>query len=298
MNETKEDAFGRKVIIAVNRGKRPNDFKRKGARPGKDLEYDAKCFFCPGNEHMTPPEIARREEEGKWIFRCFPNKFYAVSREFENAYGTHEVIVETEKHNLTLSQLSRERILKVLEMYKERVKELYKDGRIRYALVFKNEGGEAGASLTHSHTQIMCMDYVPKKIAEETEGECVFCRKIKEKKNLVYENASFVALCPEAPIFPFETWIIDRKHEDFLECDLKELADGLKNVLAKLDTLLDFPPYNFYFHIAPKNGKMHFHIELITRLSNWAGFEFGSGVIINVMPPEQAAEALRNQKIA
>ncbi|MEW6328923.1 MAG: galactose-1-phosphate uridylyltransferase [Candidatus Micrarchaeota archaeon] len=317
-NELRKDPlFERYAIIAEARGKRPTDFALK--RAPCESKPEGICYFCPGNEHLTPPEISRITEKGKkgWIVRCFPNKFPAVSRDSPRAYGYHEIIVETNKHGATLSELSTPHIKKVLDMYASRVLALHKDKKIKYVLIFKNEGEEGGASLSHTHTQLIALAQIPPVIEDEIRAQkkfkrshkkCALCELAKKEKNserAVYENDEFVCFAPYASRFSFETWVLPKKHIPSLaqltEKQKLALADALKNSLGKLDKLLNRPPYNYLVHIAPARGReymdFHFHIEICPRLARWAGFEFGSGIMINSMPPETAAKALRGTRV-
>lgn len=306
MNELRKDLLlDRFVIIAKNRGKRPSDFAQKEKKEEKRL-----CCFCPGNEHLTPPEISRKESGGRWVVRCFPNKFPAVSLNFRKAYGTHEVIVETEEHGKSLSELPLERVMDVIDMYEERIRKLRENGKIRYVLIFKNEGEEAGASLTHSHTQLISLSRIPKLIREELNAQkryfkknkkCFFCNISEiERERIIFKNEHIICFAPYASRFPFEVWLTPVRHVGCLsELRTEEkgsLALMLKNLLMKLDKLLNKPPYNYFLHISPsiQTKYFHFHIELCPRISKWAGFEFGTDIIINTLPPEDAAQFLKD----
>ena len=315
-NELRKDPlFERWALIAEARGKRPTDFAVKHAGEKKQ---EGICYFCPGNEHLTPPEISRISEKGKWVIRCFPNKFPAVSRDSPNAYGYHEVIAETDKHGASFSELSAGHIKKVLDMYASRLSALRRDREIKYVMIFKNEGEEGGASLSHSHTQVIALARVPPVIEDEIRAQkdykrahrkCALCELAKNEKTgprFIYENDEFVCFAPFASRFSFETWILPKKH---LSCITQlsdkqklALAHALKSSLGKLDKLLNKPPYNYLVHIAPEArgreyGNFHFHIEICPRFGKWAGFEFGSGIVINSMPPETAARALRETRV-
>ncbi|HDI73101.1 MAG TPA: galactose-1-phosphate uridylyltransferase [Candidatus Altiarchaeales archaeon] len=316
MNELRKDyILDRWVIIAKERGKRPHEFlKEREKREKRGL-----CFFCPGNEHTTPPEISRIEEDGKWLIRCFPNKFPATATEvktFEenllvrmSAYGRHEVIVETPEHDTCLGDLNVEHIAKIIDMYSERLIENKKDPRIGYVLIFKNKGKEAGTSLEHSHTQLIALRTVPTAVREEVDaskkyikenGNCPFCDIWKmemKSERRIFENKYMVAFAPFAPRFSFEAWIMPKRHVTSLEfLNEKErfsFAEILKKLISKLNSSMNYPPYNFYLHVSPKKEDLHFHLELCPRMSKWAGFELGSGLVINTMPPELAAKHYR-----
>lgn len=316
MNELRKDyLLDRWVIIAKERGKRPDEFVQ---REREEVEKGL-CFFCPGNEHTTPPEISRIEENGRWLVRCFPNKFPATTNEIKkfdenllvrmSAYGRHEIIVETPDHDMCFGDIKVEHIAKVVDMYSERLIENKKDPKIKYVLIFKNKGGLAGTSLRHSHTQLISLAMVPTIVKEEVDaskkyikekGNCPFCdiwkKEIKSERR-IFEDKYFVAFAPFAPRFSFEAWMVPRRHVTSLEFlnegEKFSFAGILKKLISRLNSGLNYPPYNFYLHVSPEKEDLHFHLELCPRLSKWAGFELGSGLIINTMPPELAAEYYR-----
>jgi len=315
-NELRRDYFlDRFVIIAVGRAKRPNDYVHIGS---VEADTGRGCFFCPGSENQTPPEISRLEEDGKWIMRVFPNKFPAVSPEdgpdtgiMMPAYGRHEVVVESPEHGKTVADLSIERIVSLLKVYSGRVEAMLADPKIEYVMVFKNHGRAAGASLAHTHTQIISLPVVPNLVREEVEaagryhqerGTCPLCDAWVKEMNgprRVWEDDYAAVFTPYASRNPFESWIMPKRHIKALnELDAderKSLASGLKLVLSKLKAGLNDPPYNMYLHVSPGEDDLHMHFEVLPRLSTWAGFELGSGIIINTMAPETAAEFLREK---
>ncbi|MBU4437516.1 MAG: DUF4931 domain-containing protein [Candidatus Altiarchaeota archaeon] len=293
MNELRKDyLLDRWVIIAKGRGKRPQHFVQKPHKVEEKL-----CFFCPGNESSTPPEIARVDEKGKWIIRTFPNKFPATD--------WHEVIVETPNHGKHLGDLSVGHIAKVLGMYSERQRAIEKNSKVEYVSIFKNSGEMGGASLPHSHTQLIGLRMVPPLIKKETgasKGDCPFCRTWKDEvksDRLVYEDEYTAAFAPFASRFPFEAWVMPKRHVGALdEMDKKEtdsFAGALKKILSALNSSLNYPPYNFVIHHAPEGKDLHLHLELLPRLSRFAGFEFDTEIVINTMPPEVAAEHYRGE---
>ncbi|MFH1510900.1 MAG: galactose-1-phosphate uridylyltransferase [Candidatus Woesearchaeota archaeon] len=306
MELRKDYLLNRWVIISEKRGTRPKQFEKVMQKK------DGFCFFCPGNEKTTPPEIGRISEDGKWIIRWFPNKFPAVSAEGKfsvhngflthaNAFGYHEVITETPDHTKQLSDLSPSHIAKVFKVYAQRINELSKKKNVSYVVIFKNHGGSAGTSLVHSHTQLATLPFVPAAVAEEVKASspgCKYCKIIameKRSKRLVLENSTMLAIAPYASRFNYEAWIFPKKHAksitEFSEKEYSDCADILKKLLVKLASLN--ADYNFIMHYAPKGKNLHFHIELLPRLSNWAGFEYCSGIIINSVSPESAAEFYR-----
>lgn len=311
----REYVFNQWVIVAKERGKRPHEFK-KGQAVKKPVNG---CVFCPGNEDMTPPEISRIEENGKWLIRTIYNKFAAttnVNRRFHenfltkySAYGKHEVIIETPEHNRALGDLSVEHIAKLVDVYAERIKENEKDPRIKYVLVFKNHGSEAGTSLAHSHSQVIALSRVPTTVQDELaaagrykreKGRCVFCdiwRQEMRSSRRIYADKNIAAFAPFASRFSFEAWIVPKRHVrslvDMTALERFSLAGALKKIIDGLNRSLNYPPYNFYLHVAPKGHDAHFHLELCPRVSKWAGFELGTGYVINTMPAETAAQHYR-----
>ncbi|HKZ71997.1 MAG TPA: galactose-1-phosphate uridylyltransferase [Nitrospirota bacterium] len=333
MSELRKDPVtGRWVIISSERGRRPSDFQE--APPKRKGGF---CPFCAGNERFTPPEILAYREPGTlpnsagWSLRVVPNKFPALKIEgnldktgiglFDkmNGIGAHEVIIENPSHEMTMSKLPERKIEDILWAYRDRVIDLKKDPRFQSILIFKNEGEAAGASLEHSHSQLIALPIIPRQVSEEIEGarlyynykeRCIYCDIIRqemyaEERN-VAENEHFLAITPFAARFPFETWIIPKTHnacfDESQPWEYSSLARILKNVLQRLDKVLNIPPYNYIIHTCPLRSQMkefyHWHLELIPKLIRIAGFEWGSGFYINPTSPEEAAKFLREAKVA
>lgn len=323
----KDPIIGRWVIIATERGKRPHDFVVE-----EEVVKGGFCPFCPGNEHTTPPEIFAFRDPGTqpntpgWQLRVVNNKFPALILQGEpdrqgegmfdkmNGIGTHEVIIESPDHRLNLATLPVEHFILVLKAYRERIHSLGEDPRMRYVLVFKNQGRAAGASLEHSHSQLISLPIVPELVMEELNGSkfyynwkerCVFCDMIRQELQqgirVVEENEEFVALCPFAPRSPFEVWILPKTHHssyvELQEDSLARLAAIFSTTLKRLNTALRGAPYNFILHTAPVREPAipyyHWHFEIMPKLTLMAGFEWGSGFFINPTPPEDAATYLR-----
>ncbi len=330
----KDPVVGRWVIISTDRAKRPHDFVREAVRIKGGF-----CPFCYGNENKTPSEIlAYRpnnsggplKDAAGWTVRVVPNKFPALGIEgnlnkqaegmFDkmNGVGAHEVIIETPDHNTTLAMLPAKRIEDVLWAFRDRILDLKKDRRFKYILLFKNHGEAAGASLEHSHSQLIALPILPIYVVEELQGakqyyiykeRCVFCDGIRQDLEsgirVVAENEDFVTLAPYAPRFPFETWILPKRHESAFENSssqmFENLAKALKLLLMKADRVLDNPPYNLVVHSSPvqdpTNEHYHWHIEFMPKLTKTAGFEWGTGFYINPTPPEEAAKFLREASV-
>ena len=323
----KDPVIGRWVIISTERGKRPTDFTT--VHTGKAGGF---CPFCAGNEAKTPPEVFALRKEGTakdspgWWVRVVSNKFPALQIEGElnrqgvgiydkmNGVGAHEVIIETPDHEKSLSGLTESHITDIMLAWKQRILDLKKDTRFKYILIFKNHGEAAGASLEHSHTQLIAMPIVPKRVAEELEGSrryydykerCIFCDIVSQEVNddvrVVCANEDFIAIEPFAARFPFETWLLPKVHEPAYEnmedAEIGLLARLLRETLMRLNTALNSPPYNFILHTLPCQGDnrlwYHWHIEIMPKLTKVAGFEWGSGFYINPTAPEEAARYLR-----
>ncbi len=296
VNEVRKDILGRMVVISATRSSRPHDAPKPRVEKTTPPE---KCYFCPGNEHLTPPEIDRIERGGKWEVRCFPNKFPAFSKESRKAYGTHDVVVETPEHLRTLSELTVENLADYLAMLQRRMEAAYKDPRINYVSVFKNEGQAAGASLEHSHTQIVAMEFAPKAVLRMAKKAEAF-RKMpaRQKKQVIFENGSFAALCPKASRFPNEIWIIPKGKRSSLigmpPAEIAALAEALKRPLSALDSLTGYRAYNIIFHSAPRGeGEFSFHVEILPRVAMWAGFELGTEIVMISSIPNESAKQLR-----
>ncbi|MDD5148482.1 MAG: galactose-1-phosphate uridylyltransferase [Candidatus ainarchaeum sp.] len=319
MAELRKDYLrNRWVIIVPERAKRPIDFK-KSLEP-EDGEPEKKCFFCQGNEHLTPAEIMRIEKNGKWEMRVFPNKYPAVDIKGDSeisqedsffakahAYGHHEVIVETPRHGETMADFSEGKIKKALELYISRIKSLSADPKIKQVAVFKNEGKEAGASLRHTHTQIIAYNRLAETVDneenaaieyEKKHGKCPYCEIIKAEKKgprLIMDTKNAVAFAPYASRFAFEVKIFPKRHVssivDFSGGELKDYAKIMKRIFSRLKTLN--APYNMYLHNATQGKDMHCHVKINPRLLSWGGFEYATGCVINTVPPEEAARFYR-----
>lgn len=326
----KDPVLGRWVIISTERSKRPKDFKFESEKKSISPK---ECPFCPGNEAATPPEIfAYRKNNSApntpgWTLRVIPNKFPAlriegdINRRGEGIYdrmngiGAHEVIIETPDHAKDLADLDQKAFENVIRAYQQRILDLKRDPRFRYVMIFKNFGAAAGASLEHSHSQLIATPIIPKRVMEEMDGgrryyeyreRCIFCdivaQETKNRKRLINENNSFILICPFAPRFPFESWILPRRHisnfEDSSDEELRDLALILKDSLIRLKKALKSAPYNYIIHTTPITLKgiefYHYHLEIIPVVTHIAGFEWGTGFYINPTTPEESASYLQN----
>jgi UDPglucose--hexose-1-phosphate uridylyltransferase len=332
LSELRKDPItGRWVIISTERRKRPNDFRLESV----EITPDPSCPFCEGHESMTPHEIfAVRRHGGHadspgWDLRVIPNQFTVLREEgtldrqgeglFDkmNGIGAHEVIIETPRHEETLATMSDAAVEQVLWASRERVRDLKQDRRFRYIIVFKNHGAAAGSSVDHSHSQLIALPIVPREVRDEVEGarlhyqqkeRCVFCDVLRQDstdgRRLIAETADMIALAPYAPRFPFETWILPRRHqahfEDAPRQEIASLARLLADVLRRMNRTLRNPPYNLLIHSAPLAEPAadfyHWHVEVIPKLTKVAGFEWATGFYVNPVPPEEAAQVLRESR--
>jgi UDPglucose--hexose-1-phosphate uridylyltransferase len=324
----KDPITGRWVIIAAERAMRPSDFIREPAIPAGGRF----CPFCPGNEAKTPPEVLAyrpgggRPNEPGWTLRVVPNKFPALRVEGElnrqgegvydrmNGVGAHEVVIETPDHMLTMGELTEKQVEDVFWAVRDRIVDLRRDKRLRYIIVFKNHGAAAGATLEHTHSQLIALPVVPKRAQEELDGSrryfdyrerCIFCDILRQETDtgsrVILESEHFLAVTPYASRFPFEAWILPKRHVSHFEAseipEIQNLGWLLRAVIRKIDKTLERPAYNLMIHSSPiQEGAMahyHWHIEIIPKLTNAAGFEWGTGFYINPTPPEEAASFLR-----
>ncbi len=347
MPELRRDPIlGRWNIIAAERAARPSDFKHEPT--------EAKGGFCPfdaGHEDKTPPEILAYRASGTypntpgWRVRVVANKYPALRIEGDldkkgvgmydrmQGIGAHEVIIETPEHMVTPTGLSVEHFSEVILAYKDRLNDLKRDQRFKFGIVFKNVGAAAGASLEHTHSQLIVTPIVPNVTIRELHGaleyynyrgRCIFCDIVRQEREhgvrVVVDDPDFLVFEPFASRFPFETWVIPTRHDSQFEQirphEIRRLADVLLNALRRIETALEVPPYNYIVHSGPFRTSdaevfrgmlgpppvmegdglehYHWHIEIIPRLTKVAGFEWGTGLYINPVPPETSAEYLRD----
>ncbi|MBX7103607.1 MAG: DUF4921 family protein [Gemmataceae bacterium] len=285
---------GRAVLVAPERAARAGAF----FPPAEFPDDAADCPFCAGREERTPPSLFELPGNGVWRTRVVPNQFPAV----REPLGIAEVIVERPDHATDVADW-----LAVLLTYQQRLKARREEGRWQYGLVFKNHGLNAGASLSHAHAQFIALPAVPPNVAAELPacvGGCRFCDLIASESmadaRVVRATDRYIAFVAIAGRFPYETWILPRKHERaFEDADLHELADLLGDALARLDAVLGRPAWNLVIHTAPWTGAdFHWHIEILPRVAGIAGFELGAGMNINPVLPEDAARFLQSPPVA
>ena len=315
------------VIIATERSARPHDFVTEPEPPRGGF-----CPFDEGHEDKTPPEIAAwrpthtAPNTPGWKIRVVANKFPALRIEgnlekrgmglydMMNGIGAHEVIIETPEHVSTITTLSPEHIEQVLRLFLDRLNDLKKDKRFEFGIIFKNVGRPAGASLEHTHSQLIATPIVPYTVMAEMDramefyrfrDRCLFCDIVQQEmmtqKRVILDNEDFISFTPFGSRFPFESWILPKRHQSHFEksshAEICRLAVTLRQTLAKIEKALENPPYNYIVHTAPFNSQdldhFHWHVEIMPRVTRVAGFEWGTGFYINPVPPENAAAFLR-----
>jgi len=329
MSEIRRDpVVGRWVIVDTDHPNKPEDFEYEPYIPKGGV-----CPFCYGNEAMTPPEINSFRDPNTnpnspgWSVRVVSNKFPALQIEgdldrrgigmydMSNGIGAHEVLIETPYHNKDIPDLLNQEVEDIISMVCRRAKDLIKDKRFKYIMIFRNYGQAAGASLEHPHTQIIALPMVPKNAMEEIRGShnyfeyrerCIFCdiirQEIQEKERIILENKYFLSFCPFVSRFPFEIWIIPKRHNGYFchmpQEEIPALATILKDTITKIKKVFVNLSYNFIIHSSPINGDgdieyYHWHIEFMPKLMRVAGFEWGTGFYIDPTPPELAVQYLK-----
>jgi len=299
------------------------------------------CPFCPGKEELNPPSITTiNDSQGNWLVRVFPDKIpvFAIEEELGSegdgvydkmhTFGTHEIIVESPKHGVTLSSLDLNEITQVTSVYHSRISDLKNDRRLRYILFFKNQGAAAGSPVDHVHSHLIATPVIPQRIDLELKSarkhynfkeRCLFCDIIRQETEqglrIVERNEEFVALCPFAPRFPYETWILPLKHFSSFQNHLSS-QDSLVSFAALLRTTLQrvevfTPAYHVVLHISPNEKSpflasedwnflshgFHWHMEILPRISNIARFKREEEFFTNPLTPEEAAQQLKAIKV-
>ncbi len=313
------------VVIATGRAKRPEDFAKEKREEVKE-DPSKPCFFCyPEETGQEKDVLVYTKSDGDWSLRVFPNKFPAffrggrVKHIEEGPYfgmdgvGYHELVI-TRDHIKQIALLDKYAVAEIIDAYQDRYIDLMAKKSVNYIEIFHNHGKEAGASISHPHSQLVAIPVISPYIKGELDGselyyrsnkECVYCTmidwEIKNTKRVIFENEDFLVFCPFSSRASFETWVIPKKHKPYFErigSDEKlNIAEALQTAIEKIYKALGDPAYNFYIHTSPCDGKdyphYHWHIEIIPRTSVWAGFELSTGIEISTIEPEIAAEYLR-----
>jgi len=334
MSELRKDPIiGQWVSVRTKDSLMPENY----VKDDHTQRHAATCQFCPDREHLTPPEVDALRHNGSianapgWQVRVVPNKFPALKiegtldelrlglYEQSNGIGAHEVVIENPAHEKNMADYTIDELAAVIEQYQRRIRDLTKDKRFKYIIVFKNYGESAGTSVEHAHSQIIALPMVPKYVLGELEGigkhyhthqRCVFCDIIaqeqEENERIISVNDEFIAFCPYVSRYAFEFWIAPKAHG--LKFTAMERASGralagiLKDALQRLKACLSDPSFNYYLHIAPVNTgglpDYHWHIEVVPKLRRTTGFELGTGFYVVHTSPEKAAGYLRAAPVA
>jgi len=314
------------VILAPERGKRPEEPAAEQIRRKALPPYKKECPFCQGNEDQTEKPVCVRPAEGDWQVRVVPNKYAALKSDLATTrthvgsflaakgFGIAEVVIEHPRHDSTISQMELHEVSNVLKAYRDRHTVIRENEKINLVTIFRNHGKRAGTSLDHPHSQIIATPIVPPHVRYPIEqaishydkhGTCVYCdmvaEEIRQKERVVIESDNFVAFCPFAARSPFECRIYPKRHmAGYVSIDdeeVEELAWMLREMLGKLCYGLGDPDYNYVIRSSPIGDEdtryLHWYIVIIPKISIPAGFEIGSGIYINTVAPEESAGILR-----
>ena len=316
---------GRWVTVAAERAQRPSDFAPRTAQV--EADPGRPCPFCPGHEEATPPALESYGRDGRWVVRVVPNLYPAFfgddSMAVRNlgpvhvqaaASGIHEVLVFSPVHSETWADLDDTDAALVMSALRDRLRDHAGMPHVRYTQAIVNQGREAGASLAHPHGQLLGVPFVPGEILDEErafarfDGGCILCTtaeaELADGSRVVYADDHAVVVCPFWSGTPYELLVIPRAHDAHLQDSdddiLTAVGVGLRTSLAALRTAVGDVAYNLVFHTAPHrhDGPFHWHAHVWPKLVTTAGFEMGTGVLINIMPPEQAAQELRHADAA
>jgi UDPglucose--hexose-1-phosphate uridylyltransferase len=311
---------GRWVTVVAERAERPTDFAPRN-RQVEAHPLDP-CPFCPGNEESTPPALETYGRDGRWVVRIVPNRYPAFYGDDPLAVrnlgpvhvqapasGIHEVLVFSPQHGASWADLDDRDAGLVMAALRDRVEEHARTPNIRYTQAIVNHGREAGASLSHPHGQLLGMPFVPGEILDEErafarfEGGCILCATVEAEvtdgSRVVHDDDRVVIVCPFWAGSPYELLVIPRTHDAHLQdsapADLAAVGRSVRDALESMRRLLGDVSYNLVFHTAPHrhNGPFHWHAHIWPKLVSIAGFERGTGVLINIVPPEFSAQELR-----
>jgi UDPglucose--hexose-1-phosphate uridylyltransferase len=335
MHELRKDILLGRWVAVLSESKAPSEYELSS----NNKKEESSCVLCPGRENETPHEIASIRKPGthlnasEWWVRALPSfrPVFQVEGDLGrrgvgiydrmNSIGANEILVESPEHNIMPEDMGLEQMIRIITLYRDRIADLEKDSRLRYILIYKNSGKDAGEIFSHPISYLMATPVIPKRVKDELDNakqyynykeRCIFCDIIREElrvgERIILETRNFVALCPYAAKFPFEVWIIPKRHScAFHEIAYEEIEDMgliLMSILKKLRRIFNEPPFNYFLHTAPnmvprKNHwhtlgeDFHWHLEIIPRLMQMSGFEWGSGFYILPTSPENAAKYLR-----
>jgi UDPglucose--hexose-1-phosphate uridylyltransferase len=335
MYELRKDILLGRWVAVPSESKSPSEYDMIP----ESIKMEDSCVLCPGREHEAPLEITSVRSPGifpsnaAWLVRALPSfkPIFQIEGDLGrrgvgiydsmNSIGANEILVESPLHNVRPEDMGLEQMIRVVTLYRDRIADLEKDSRLRYILIYKNSGRNAGEIFSHPISYLMATPVIPKIVKDELDNakqyyvykeRCVFCDIIREElrvgDRIIFETKHFIAFCPYASQFPFESWIIPKRHS----CAFHEISGGeledmgfiLMAVLKKLRSIFNEPPYNYFIHTAPSmvprrnhwhtlGEDFHWHLEIMPRLIMTSGFEWGSGFYILSTSPENAAKYLR-----
>lgn len=310
---------GRWVTVSTERADRPGELISRQSPVESDP--DRLCPFCPGNEEATPPALETYGATGHWQVRVVPNLFPAFdgndALRVQNlgpvwtqatASGVHEVLVFSPDHTGSWADLDDKQAGLAMAAIRDRMEDHARRSTVRYTQAIVNAGREAGASLEHPHGQLLGIPFVPGEIAEEEagfrrhEGSCLLCTtaeaEVQAGHRVVLADERAVVICPFWSGAPYEMLVIPRTHEVHLDAtsppDVVAVGRAIRDALLRLRRHVGDSAYNLVFHTAPHHheGPFHWHVHIVPRLTSLAGFEQGTGVLINIVAPELAARHL------
>jgi UDPglucose--hexose-1-phosphate uridylyltransferase len=336
INELRKDPLLGRWIAVLSESLSPSQYNQAHH---EEEPQEESCLLCAGREAETPKEImvvpnpAGTEASGQWWTRVIPNFTPVFKVEGDlgrrgegmydkmNSIGASEIIIESPHHSVEPEDMGLDQMIRLIHTYRDRMTDLEKDERLRYTLIYKNHGRSAGALFSHPVSSLVATPVIPKRVKEELDGakqyftykeRCLFCDVMREElrveSRVIIETRYYMAFCPYASKFPFEIWILPKKHSCIFQetgaDELEDLALILSTVLKKLRNLLPSLSYNYFIHSAPNRvprkdhwhtlgEDYHWHIEIMPRLVNTSGFEWGSGFYILPTSPEDAAKYLR-----
>lgn len=336
LNELRKDPLLGRWIAVLRESVPPAAYQQELS---PEIIPEKSCKFCAGREIETTGEILRLQNTSStcashaWWTRVVPNVNPVFKIEGDlgrrgegmydkmNSIGANEIIVESPFHDLQPEDIGLEQMARVIQTYRDRIADLEKDSRLRYTLIYKNHGKSAGGHLGHPVSHLASTPVIPKRVKEELDGakqyftykeRCLFCDIIREElrvgSRVILETRHYAAFCPYASKFPFETWILPKRHscafQDTRPDEIEDLALILASVLKKLRALFPDLSYNYFIHSAPNRvprkdhwhtlgEDFHWHLEIMPRFLRTSGFEWGSGFYILPTSPEDAAKYLR-----
>lgn len=331
MHELRKDILLGRWVEVLSESLAPSDY----SIPPNDTPAEDSCILCPGREHEIPREISSIRMPGghQWWVRAIPSikPMFQIEGELGrrgvgiydrmNNIGANEILIESPEHNTRPEDMGFDQMIRVIRLYRDRIADLERDSRLRYILIYKDSGKLAGGTLTHPVSFLMATPVIPKTVKDELDNakqyfaykeRCIFCDIINEElrvgHRVILESKYFMAFCPYAAQFPFELWIIPKRHScafhEILTGEIEDMGYILMSVLKKLRKIFHNPPFNYFIHTAPNmvprrnhwhtlGEDYHWHLEIIPRLITTSGFEWGSGFYILSTSPENAAKYLR-----